>query len=237
ELLPRVQAMPKDGIIFLARQFIGPRGEPIEHLNAVREVARVAPTPLYVSTDAMVGVGALGGVVMPAEGLATDLAKLALRISEAGTLPHPPTEAKLVPVFDWRQLRRWGIDERLLPPGSEVHFRELSLWDRYRWYLIGAVSVTLVQSLLIAGLVVQSAMRRRIELALRESEQRFRVMADTAPVLIRRSGTDKACDFFNKPWLDFRGRTFEQEEGLGWTEGLHPDDRASCVQTYVNAFD
>ena len=237
ELLPRVQAMPKDGIIFLARQFIGPRGEPIDHLNAVREVARVAPTPLYVSTDAMVGVGALGGVVIPAEGLGTQLAKLALRISEPGSLPLPPTEASLVPVFDWRQLRRWGIDERLLPPGSDIRFRELTLWDRYGWYLVGAVSLTLVQSLLIAGLVVQRARRRRTEVALRESEQRFRVMADTAPVLIWRSGTDKARDFFNKPWLDFRGRTFEQEEGSGWTDGVHPDDRALCVQTYVTAFE
>ena len=237
ELLPRVKAMPADGIILLVRQFIGPHGEPIEHLNAVREVARVAPTPLYVSTDAMVGVGAIGGVVIPADGIATDLGKLALKISEPGALPVSPTEGRLVPTFDWRQLRRWRIDERLLPPGSEIRFRELTLWDRYWSYMVAAVSLTLVQTALIAGLVLQRARRRRTELALRESEERFRVMADTAPVLIWRSGTDKACDFFNKPWLDFRGRTLEQEEGLGWTEGLHPDDRASCVQTYVNAFD
>ena len=237
ELLPRVQAMPADGIIFLARQYIGPRGEPIDHLNAVREVARVAPTPLYVSTDPMVGVGALGGVVIPVEELGTQLAKLALRISEPGSLPLAPTEASLVPTFDWRQLRRWDIDERLLPPGSEVRFRELSLWERYRWFLVGAASVTLVQSLLIAGLVVQRANRRRTEVALRESEQRFHVMADTLPVLIRRSGTDKACDFCNKSWLDFRGRTFEQERGSGWMDGVHPDDRSRCVQTYVTAFD
>jgi len=62
-------------------------------------------------------------------------------------------------------------------------------------------------------------------------------MADTAPVLIWRSGIDKACDFFNKPWLDFRGRTLEQEEGAGWQDGVHPDDCAVCVETYVKAFD
>src|SRR6185436_10566105 len=64
----------------------------------------------------------------------------------------------------------------------------------------------------------------------------FRTMADTAPVLIWRSGTDRACDFFNKPWLDFRGRTLEQEAGSGWTDGVHPDDRATCMDTYVTAF-
>jgi len=237
EVLPRVHAMPADGIIFLARPYIGPRGEPIERLNAVREVARVAPTPLYVSTDAMIGVGALGGGVMPVEGLASDLAKLALRISEPGSLPIPPTQASLEPVFDWRQLRRWGIDERLLPIGSEIRFRELTLWDRYRWYVVGAVSLTLVQSLLIAGLVVQGARRRRAELALRESERHFRMMADTTPVLIWRSGIDKGCDFFNKPWLEFRGRTLEEEQGSGWVDGVHSDDRAACVHTFVEAFD
>jgi len=84
--------------------------------------------------------------------------------------------------------------------------------------------------------VMQRARRRRIELALRESERHFRVMADTTPVLIWRSGTDQGCDFFNKPWLDFRGRTLEQEAGAGWTHGVHPDDRATCLATYARAF-
>jgi len=72
---------------------------------------------------------------------------------------------------------------------------------------------------------------------LRESEERFRLMADTAPVLIWMAGTDKKCDYFNKPWLDFTGRTMEQELGNGWTQNLHPDDRAQSLRTYHAAFD
>jgi PAS domain S-box-containing protein len=73
--------------------------------------------------------------------------------------------------------------------------------------------------------------------ALRESEQRFRTMADTAPVLIWVSEADKQCTYFNKPWLDFTGRTLEQELNDGWEESVHPDDLARCRETYSRACD
>ena len=66
--------------------------------------------------------------------------------------------------------------------------------------------------------------REKTDLALKEAEQRFRNMADTAPVLIWMSGTDKLFSYFNRPWLQFTGRTLEQEVGKGWTESVHPDD-------------
>jgi two-component system cell cycle sensor histidine kinase/response regulator CckA len=72
---------------------------------------------------------------------------------------------------------------------------------------------------------------------LRESELRFRTMADAAPVMIWASGFDKLCTFFNRGWLEFTGRTMDQELGNGWTECVHPDDLAGCFETYSSAFD
>ena len=79
--------------------------------------------------------------------------------------------------------------------------------------------------------------RKRAGEAIKESESRFRLVADTAPVMIWMSSTDKLCNYFNKPWLDFTGRSIEQELGNGWAEAVHPDDLERCLQSYVQSFD
>ncbi len=87
---------------------------------------------------------------------------------------------------------------------------------------------------LVAILIQQE---QGVEDSLQESEARFRVMADTAPVMVWMSGADKLCDFFNRGWLDFTGRTMAQELGNGWAEGVHPDDLRRCVSIYHASFD
>ncbi len=79
--------------------------------------------------------------------------------------------------------------------------------------------------------------RRRAEEAAVESETRFRLIANTAPVLIWMSGLDKLCNYFNQPWLEFTGRNLEAELGNGWVEGVHPEDLRKCLDTYTQYFD
>lgn len=70
----------------------------------------------------------------------------------------------------------------------------------------------------------------------RASEDRFRLLVESAPAMIWMSGPDGLCNYFNRAWLDFRGRSLEQEAGSGWTEGVHPDDRGHCLETYLKCF-
>ncbi|MEI6305512.1 MAG: ATP-binding protein [Deltaproteobacteria bacterium] len=108
--------------------------------------------------------------------------------------------------------------------------------DRHRWFtmnvsrLRGSRHGAVISHTDITG-------KKLAEELLKESEERFRNLANSAPVLIWIADTDKLCTWFNNVWLDFTGRTMEQELGNGWAEGVHPDDLDRCLETYVTAFD
>jgi PAS domain S-box-containing protein len=89
----------------------------------------------------------------------------------------------------------------------------------------------------IEQLQSETVERRRAQAGLQESEDRFRAMADAAPVLVWASGSDKLCTFFNKGWLEFTGRPLSEELGDGWVSNVHPDDLERCYETYASSFD
>ncbi len=90
-------------------------------------------------------------------------------------------------------------------------------------------------SVYLAAILIEQ--KEHAEQSLRESEQRFRMVADSAPVLIWMSGPDKLCNFVNRGWLEFTGRTIEQELGNGWAEDVHGDDVKRCIKIYYTCFD
>ena len=310
--------------------------------------------------------GAVGGSLIDFDSRGVRAGQLAAQVMDGTIGTGSPIEIRTsgIPTFDWRALKRWGISESRLPPSSVVQFRQVSMWEQYRWYIIVAFAIIAIQAAMIAALLLHRARRRRVEAelresrelmgmatdagglglwardleqddmwanaalrsifgfsqngslqlndllarvhpddsarvvsevqrsrdaqlpfegefrillpagkerwvlakgrtvnsssgrgarrmgvvmditerkqideSLRESEERFRMIADTAPVMIWMSNVDKLCTFFNKTWLDFTGRTLEQEIGNGWVDGVHREDFDRCLEIYAKAFD
>ena len=116
---------------------------------------------------------------------------------------------------------------------EEIEFKDGMVLDRYSAPVLGRDGENYGRIWTFRDITE----RKRAEVKLRESEALFRTMADNAPVLIWMAGTDKGCFYFNQVWLSFTGRTLAQEQGDGWTAGIHPEELARCLKTYEESFD
>jgi signal transduction histidine kinase len=133
-------------------------------------VTKAAPVPVYGIADSYIGAGIVGGVVTESHAVGARVATMTRRILE-GARPEsiPIEELPRAPVFDARQLRRWGLSERSLPPGNIVRFRTLSVWEQHRTAIVSTSAVVLVQAFLIAALVFERRRRHQAELESRRN--------------------------------------------------------------------
>jgi len=126
----------------------------------------VSKAPIFHVIHEAVGRGALGTFSVSAEASsqqAADIAKLLIAGAPAEAVKLPPVLAAR-PYVDWREVRRWGIDEKLLPADTVVMFREPSFWDQYRYHALAVAVILVLETALIAGLLVQRRLRRKAEI-------------------------------------------------------------------------
>jgi PAS domain S-box-containing protein len=138
---------------------------------------------------------------------------------------------------DSRALSRWHIPESRLPPGSRVLYREPSLWEQGRKYFLSGIALIVVQALLIFGLFWQRARKRKAEAVLRESEKRFRILADTMPSLVWMCNEKGKIIYLNQSRLAFTGSDAGAGCGDSWIGNVHPDDRENLLDALSSALD
>ncbi len=180
ELEERLAALPPHSIAYYVLVYEDGAGELFEPLEYLDRIAARANRPVYSWVDSTIGHGVVGGTMQRLAAQSAAIANLGLRVlsgEPAGGIPVEKMNLD-VPQVDWRQLRRWGISDARLPPGTQVLFREPGMWGRYKVYIVGASVILLAQTGLIIGLLVQAARRKRAEEAVHRSQEELRRSSD-----------------------------------------------------------
>lgn len=172
DLVNRLSKLPERSAVYYVLVNQDGTGHKFHPLEYIDRITAAANAPTYSWVDSTMDHGIVGGSLYVQRDAIERVGKLALRVlrgEPADTIPVAALHLNGNQV-DWRQLRRWGIDEARVPPGTLVRFRNPTVWDRYKGYILGATALLLAQSVLIAGLLIQRRRLRQAEGELRASQ-------------------------------------------------------------------
>ena len=225
QLLERVAALPPHTVVLFQLGPSSSKLSPVTNWNVLGLASQRLPT--YSPWPSLcLNRGGIGGAYP--DHLKEDrwTAEIAARVLLGERVENIPivNDSDVQVEVDWREIRRWHIPQSALPPGTVVLYREPSLWERGRRYFLTGILVIVVQALLIFGLLWQRARKRKAEAVLRESEKRFRVMADSTPSLIWMCDEQGKVTYLNEQWVAFTGSDKSAGYGDMWTAGVHPED-------------
>ncbi|HKF58518.1 MAG TPA: ABC transporter substrate binding protein, partial [Blastocatellia bacterium] len=192
-LLERLKHLPSDTIVYhtaISQDAAGDRF--IDSAQSIPLVAEASNAPVFVMDHVDLRAGALGGDLVNWADDGRVAAQMAVRVLDG----EKPQDISIVTsnhayMFDWQALKRWGIDEKNLPPGSIVLHRQPSFWESYKWYLVSAIFILLLQTVAILGLLWQRARRRKTEAELRRSEEKFSKSFRQSPLAISITSTNE----------------------------------------------
>ena len=173
EIQKRVAALPPASAIYFGDLVIDAQGVPYRQEEVLARLHAVANAPIFGQYDYQLGDGIVGGPLLSVHTLSRKTAEVAAQIL-GGASPSDlktPSQKLGEPEFDWRELRRWEVADANLPPNSAVRFREPTLWEQHKWYILAAAGLSGVGAILIAGLLLNWMWLRRAHARLRTSEE------------------------------------------------------------------
>ena len=179
EILSRVGSLPPDTIIFYSTVFTDGAGRGFVPREALTLISRAANVPVFGLYDSYLGYGIVGGPLVSFEQSGREAATFALRIMEGESPASIPSggEKGYVNLYDWHELRRWGISEKALPPGSIVKFKPLSIWEAYWQVVLGGALFIFIETFLIIALLVNLRRRKQADQMIRKSQSDYQELA------------------------------------------------------------
>ena len=240
EIQKRVAALPPASAIYFGDLVIDAQGVPHRQEEALARLHAVANAPIFGQYDYQLGAGIVGGPLLSIHRLSWKTAEVAAEIlggTSPGDIKTPPQKLG-TPEFDWRELRRWGIQRANLPPASTISFREPTLWEQYRWYILAAAGLSGFEGILIFGLLLNRLRLRRAHARLQTSEEGMSLAAIAAKLrfwvwdIPRDEVRASASDWSSGNWYSSRPVHFDR-----FIDNVHPDDRASLRQAVRGALE
>jgi PAS domain S-box-containing protein len=227
-MLVELSTAPLDTIILLLIYSQDVTGRSFTSPNLAQQLSQVATAPIFGLLEAALGYGIVGGSLISFERIGDKAGELALDILKGNLTTKniaDPLEAPPVSMFDWRQLRRWKLDEDALPEGTVVVNREFTFWD-LKYYAIGALAFIMAQSFLIAGLLVQKRRKRSAEESLRQKTEELDRFFSVTLDLLCIANTEGYFLRLNPAWESILGYSREELSVRQFFDFVHPDDLA-----------
>jgi PAS domain S-box-containing protein len=231
-LLADVSRLPSDTIVLLLTFFADSEGKRFIPRNVADAVAKASGAPVYGLFETYLGRGIVGGHIETYESLGSTIADIAVEIlsgADVATL-RPRVNPGLTPRVDARAMDRWGLKERNLPAGSIVLFREPTIWNQHRKFVLVTLFFVGLQTAVVGALLFQRRRRRQAEISLKESEERMTFTAASVNV-----GMWQFDRITNEVWATEHCRAmFGLPKDARLTrdrllEAIHPEDRDTAV--------
>jgi PAS domain S-box-containing protein len=237
EMLQLVATLPRRSIVIYCDWFSDVTGRTFTPLEVGKMVAKAANAPVFCIWDTIMGWGTIGGSLLSFEAEGAYAAKTALDILDKKivlTKPVTTLANSKTFMFDWQQLKRWGVNESVLPKGSIIINREFTLWD-YRYYLLGISAFVLLETALIIFLIVQRRRKRVAEESLRNAEAKYRRIFEGGVEGIYEASVEGRCLTANPAMARMLGYDSEDEMCSSITDSANqiwanPDERARYVR-------
>lgn len=234
EMLQKIAALPPHTVALFQVGPVSGTEPTISNVDVLTAAAQRLPT--YSAWSDCLNNGCIGGVYPYWQEDYRIAGDMVARLLSGERVEHIPVthSTNLQVRVDSRALHRWGISEAALPPGSVILYKEPTLWERGKKYFLIGIGVIAIQALWLIGLLWQRARTRKAQAILRESENRFRVMADTTPSLIWMCDEKGKVTYQNEQRRSFTGDAGASKSDA-WVACVHPDDLPSVLEALSKA--